>query len=301
MNVCVYYEKINEDSIRINRVYSLSANIEIPESIDGYVVREIGNYCFSSKEVDLSKTVLSCEIPSYYHECSGSDVESVKFPRTLKKLGDYAFYNCRKLKEVYLPFTLMSIGSDIFMNCLRLNHIYYDCSIFSVTILKQILTQITWDVEVHFLDGSIFYPEYNGGYDEVGPAHIFALNIEGEGFRMRQCFKEGKIDFDGYDTCFEKLCAEESESCIFHVAILRFMMGSEQYIPYLRAHDLTSYLHVYKDICVMVEKLLKKECLDQSDLDRLIFMEEDLETRTLLMELKNKMFTSSSTYSFEDF
>lgn len=30
-------------------------------------------------------------------------------------------------------------------------------------------------------------------------------------------------------------------------------------------------------------------------------MEKDLETRTLLMELKNKMFTSSSTYSFEDF
>lgn len=48
-------------------------------------------------------------------------------------------------------------------------------------------------------------------------------------------------------------------------------------------------------------KIIEKECLDQSDLDRLIFMEEDLETRTLLMELKNKMFTSSSTYSFEDF
>ena len=79
------------------------------------------------------------------------------------------------------------------------------------------------------------------------------------------------------------------------------MMGSEQYVPYLRAHDLTSYLHVYKDICVMVEKLVEEKCLDSSDLDRLIFMEKDLETRTLLMELKNKMFKSSSKYSFEDF
>ena len=79
------------------------------------------------------------------------------------------------------------------------------------------------------------------------------------------------------------------------------MMGSEQYVPYLRAYDLTSYLHVYKDICVMVEKLVEEKCLDSSDLDRLIFMEKDLETRTLLMELKNKMFKSSSTYSFEDF
>lgn len=301
MEICVYYEKINEDSIRIHRVYSTCPTIEIPEYIDGYVVREIGNYCFSSKEVNLSNCILNREIPSNYHVCSGSDVESVRFPSTLKKLGNYAFYNCRKLKEIYVPSRLMSIGSDVFMNCLRLNHIYYDCSIFCITILKQILTQITWDIEVDFIDGSIFYPEYNGGYDEVGPAHIFALNIEGEGFRMRQCFKDGKIEFDGYDACFEKLCAEESESCIFHVAILRFMMGSERYIPYLRAHDLTSYLHTYKDICVMVEKLLEKECLDSSDLDVLISIEKNLEIRTLLMELKNKMFTSSSTYSFEDF
>lgn len=301
MEICVYYEKISEDSIRIHRVYSTCPTIEIPECIDGYVVREIGNYCFSSKEVNLSNCILNREIPSNYHVCSGSDVESVRFPSTLKKLGNYAFYNCRKLKEIYVPSRLMSVGSDVFMNCLRLNHIYYDCSIFSVTVLKQILTQITWDIEVDFIDGSIFYPEYNGGYDEVGPAHIFALNIEGEGFRMRQCFKDGKIDFDEYDACFEKLCAEESESCIFHVAILRFMTGSERYIPYLRAHDLTSYLHTYKDICVMVEKLLEKECLDSSDLDVLISIEKNLEIRTLLMELKNKMFTSSSTYSFEDF
>ena len=301
MEICVYYEKINEDSIRINKVYSSSPTIEIPELIDGYIVREIGNYCFSKKEVDLSNSILSHEIRSSYHECSGSDVESVRLSKTLTKIGDYAFYNCRMLKEVFLPSSLMSIGSDAFMNCLRLNHIHYGCSIFSVTILKQILTQITWDIEVDFINGSIFYPEYNGSYDEVGPAHIFALNIEGEGFRMRQCFKDGKIDFDGYDACFEKLCAEESESCIFHVAILRFMMGSEQYVPYLRANDLTSYLHTYKDICVMVEKLIEEKCMDERTLDALISMEEDLETRTLLMELKNKMITSSSTYSFEDF
>lgn len=301
MEICVYYEKINEDSIRINKVYSSSPTIEIPELIDGYMVREIADYCFSSKEVNLSNCILNREIPSNYHVCSGVDVESVRLPSTLKKLGNYAFYNCRMLKEVFLPSSLMSIGGDAFMNCLRLNHIHYGCSIFSVTILKQILTQITWDIEVDFIDGSIFYPEYNGSYDEVGPAHIFALNIEGEGFRMRQCFKDGKIDFDGYDACFEKLCAEESESCIFHVAILRFMMGSERYIPYLKAHDLTSYLHRYKDICVMVEKLIEEKCMDERTLDALISMEEDLETRTLLMELKNKMVTSSSTYSFEDF
>jgi hypothetical protein len=42
MGICVYYEKINEDSIRIKRVYASTPTIEIPEFIDGYIVREIG-------------------------------------------------------------------------------------------------------------------------------------------------------------------------------------------------------------------------------------------------------------------
>ena len=42
MEICVYYEKINEDSIRIKRVYASTPTIEIPEFIDGYIVREIG-------------------------------------------------------------------------------------------------------------------------------------------------------------------------------------------------------------------------------------------------------------------
>ena len=50
MEICVYYEKINDESICIRRVYASSPIVEIPEVIDGYIVREIGNYCFSSKE-----------------------------------------------------------------------------------------------------------------------------------------------------------------------------------------------------------------------------------------------------------
>ena len=78
-------------------------------------------------------------------------------------------------------------------------------------------------------------------------------------------------------------------------------MGSEQYVPYLRAHDLTSYLLSYQDICGMVEKLIDEKCIDKNELDELISKEIDLEVRTILMELKNKMFSLSSTYSFEDF
>ena len=65
--------------------------------------------------------------------------------------------------------------------------------------------------------------------------------------------------------------------------------------------NLTSYLHTYKDICVMVENLIEEKCMDVHSLDVLISMEKDLETRTVLMELKNKKMETSSAYSFEDF
>ncbi len=46
------------------------------------------------------------------------------------------------------------------------------------------------------------YPEYYESYDELGPAHIFELNLTGEGFRARQCFKEGVILLNAYDEIF---------------------------------------------------------------------------------------------------
>ena len=50
-----------------------------------------------------------------------------------------------------------------------------------------------------------------------------------------------------------------------------------------------------------LEKLIEEKCMDVQALDVLISMEKDLETRTVLMELKNKKMETSSAYSFEDF
>lgn len=303
-DVVVYYEKLEGKSIRILRVYSQNPVVEIPDRIDGYVVTEIGSYCFSEKNVDISNACLNVSsIPNGYYEYSGLNVLEVALPSSVKKIQDYAFYNCRKLESVRFSKSLSLIGSDVFMNCLCLQTLYYDCSIFDVTILKQILTQITWDIEVVFEDYSIFYPEYNGGYDEVGPAHIFALNIEGEGFRMRQCFKNGKISFDEYDACFEKICAEESNSCIFHVALFRLMMGMDFYGSYIQGHisDFISYIVKNKNRYMIIRKLLDKGFFDVLNLDALILQETDLEIKTKWIELKNMYAPAKNIYSFEDF
>ena len=64
----------------------------------------------------------------------------------------------------------------------------------------------------------LLFPEYYESYDEIGPAHIFELNLTGEGFRARQCFKEGVILLNAYDEIFPQACVEESAEVLIPMA-----------------------------------------------------------------------------------
>lgn len=92
---------------------------------------------------------------------------------------------------------------------------------------------------------AVFYPEYCESYDEIAPAHIFGRSIEGEGFRARQCFKEGVPDLSQYDTIFPKACAEEKENTLLHILSLRLRYpvsltdeAKERYVAHLREQEL---------------------------------------------------------------
>lgn len=303
-DVIAYYQKISDTEICLLKVFSKNAVVYIPKKIDGFIVRQIGNYCFSKKSIDLSSACLSSGHIADYVECSKENVSEIIFPKTLTKIGSYAFYQCRKLERIVLPTSLQDLGSDAFMNCMHLHVLGFKGSIYDSSILKQILNQITWDIEVQFQEASIFYPEYDGGYDEVGPAHIFALNIQGEGFRMRQCFKDGKIQFDEYDACFEKVCVEENETTIFHMACCRMFLNPNLYVSYIQKHAsaFMEYIHKYiSKKTEIVKILLDYKGMNQSNLDWLIQKEKNIEEKTMLMSLKQNYFYSSSSYSFEDF
>ena len=56
----------------------------------------------------------------------------------------------------------------------------------------------------------------------IAPAdYVFGRNIEGEGFRARQCVRAGEIDFALYDSIFQKACAEERETTLNRLALNR--------------------------------------------------------------------------------
>lgn len=290
-----YYKEKKDGSLCLMKVYGQYGMVEIPETINGKQVSEIGPYCFSYSKVE----------DSFFYtesidgiELSCDEIEEVYLPRSIQKINSYAFYNCRNLKKLKI-YEIKELGSDVFMNCLSLHTIQMD----SFSHLKNILKQISWNIVIQTPSFSLFFPEYYEIYDEIGPAHIFGIHIEGEGYRMRQCFQTNRFLFEEYDKCFDKLKNEEKEEIVCQVAYYRLyypyqLNDKEVYEQYIMKHlkPFSELLNI--ENIFYFEKYLNVETID-SLIQKGIESENPLFV-TKCMELKRKKF-KKRTYDFEDF
>lgn len=269
------WEKTSDKSAKIVRVFSNLTVAVIPSEIDGYPVKELGNYCFApDSPVTGHPFATKTSVPvSSLAEFCGNYIKSVHLPESVEKIGDYTFYNCRNLTALTLTDRLRSIGSDAFMNCHNLRHISLKGSPSKKSGLRQILSQISWDVEAVFYHSAasdsfqkeavIFFPEYYEACDEIAPAHIFGRRIIGEGFRARQCFQNDILDFSQYDKIFPKACVEESVQTLCQIAFQRLRY------PYQLA-DADSLQ--YADYIFKHAQALCRQFISNKNLDDLLFL-----------------------------
>lgn len=242
--VQIFWEETTEKNARILRMFGSSPVVQVPAQIEGRNVTEIGAYCFaidSHLPKNYQKTILGSDMERT--EIAGSYPKQVILPKELKKIGNLAFYNCTSLEQLELGNHTEIVGSDAFMNCRKFHKIILRCGADVKSGLRQILNQMTADLEVAFeregeTEAVVFYPEYYESLDEIAPAHLFHRNIEGEGFRARQCFKDEVVDFTQYDTIFPKACGEESAKTLQKIAVARlcypYCLGEEARLMYLR-------------------------------------------------------------------
>lgn len=234
------YEETENQTIRLLRIFGTSPEVSVPECIAGQAVTEIGDYCFAQKSKNTVWKVYAEGIAEEETEeefqklcrteriraLSGQYLKKVVLPESVVSIGNLCFYQCSKLEKLTIGNRLMGIGSDAFMNCRSLQKIEIHGSVEEPSGLKQILAQRSLETEVSFVtkqgtDAVLLFPEYSETYDEIGPAHIFELNIEGEGFRARQCFHGGVADLAQYDGIFLQACARESAKTLCRMAWFR--------------------------------------------------------------------------------
>ena len=57
------------------------------------------------------------------------DIIALHFPKSLRRMGDFACKGCLGLTELRLPQGLLTLGSGVFENCANLKSVYLPCSI----------------------------------------------------------------------------------------------------------------------------------------------------------------------------
>lgn len=293
------WEKTKEGTARLLGVTDMPGELVLPEKIEGLPLTEVGPYCFAKNKY----------------------LERVVLPDTISKIDRMAFYNCTGLKELELGANLTELGGDAFMNCHNLHQLKVRCGAKASSGVRFILRQISSDLTVQFCDETeeacavILFSDYYESYDEVTPAHLFGRNIEGEGFRARQCFKDGVFEYARYDSIFQKACAEESEKTLCEMSMnrLRYPVdlaeeARKQYEEYVKAHlDGICETAVQSREQDVLEFLCKNKLVEKTDLDywaQLAAACEWAEGGALILQLKAKYFamtSRASRYEFDTF
>ena len=248
----IRFEEKPEGEIILLRLYGTLPEVRVPEKIDGKPVTGLAPYAFSEKEAagagddvvcvdsaDIREGPARDQLEKELGEVSrlaspdgllaaglitplaGDFITSVFLPDSLKTIGELCFYQCRKLKKLSFGSGDIEIGSDAFMNCKSLSLIELRATSEQPTSLRRILAQRTGETDVWFRDAAVHFPEYSEKYDLIGPAHIFELNIEGEGFRARKCFEGDCFSLSMYDEVFRRAMEKEDERTLCRMAALR--------------------------------------------------------------------------------
>lgn len=260
---------------------------------------------------------------------AGDDLVKICLPDTVRIIDNAAFYNCRKLESLEVGPNTKQIGSDVFINCNSLGQLHIRCRDYQAESAKALLSRISTELEVYYYEtvkdtegreeaekkhlfASILYPEYFETYDEIAPAHIFGKQIEGEGFRARQCFKEGQILFGEYDKIFQKAKAEETVLTVGRMCMYRLLFPIElaeevkgNYETFLKENEqeIGQYFVKEKNKAA-VEYFFRKKLLSYGAIDTFITCATKLqwsEGVSFMLHWKHQFYekTQKKVYKFE--
>lgn len=129
------YKLLSDGTVEITGYSGSSKDITIPEVLDRKYVSKIGDEAFLKsdvKKVTLPKTVKSIGNYAFY-ECT--NLKEVSLKAGLNEIEVYAFYGCSTLENIVIPDTVTSIGRYCFEGC---------SSLASVTLSNE-LTEIQND------------------------------------------------------------------------------------------------------------------------------------------------------------
>jgi len=301
----VFDYNIKNGEILINACFSMTSVAEIPEEIDGLPVTEIAPYAFAGDVVKFNFTT-SPDESSPVPKLNGGRLEEIIIPKTVKRIGRYAFYNCENLRRIEFHNTLVDLGAGAFTGCHRVKEIKVTFLQNRKSILREFLVDLPEEqmAELCYEDGTanVLFPEYFEESIENTPARNLEIFTHGSGMMYRNCFVNKELDFRLYDERFGWAKGKEFPETIFQLALQRLCYPYQLSEKSLRKY--TTFLKENLQKCVewVSEndfedgiRYLAEHCVEKAeDLDILISAvgkHGDITLLSYLMDLKHKKFT----------
>jgi hypothetical protein len=135
----IYTYTILDDKATITKCStSASGAIEIPSTLDGYLVTDIGYSAFSEchnlTTVTIPNSVTTIGSAAFW-ECTS--LKSVTIPNNVTYLGSNAFAYCNGLTSVTIPDSVTYLGSNAFSYCSGLNSVTIPNSMQPMAMVKK--------------------------------------------------------------------------------------------------------------------------------------------------------------------
>lgn len=265
----IFYRIIDKE-IEIVRCFGDSPEVVLPAQIDDLPVTKAAPYAFSDRKHEEEKDVLVCEVDSGLlsaeeHLLAGPAVESISFPDTVREIGNYIFYGCKRLERLEFYNTLLQVGSGAFTGCGGLKKLQVHMLHGNKSCVKEILGDLWQRMDITFYYeetgkcAQLVFPEHYEEAVENTPARILFTQHHGSGNNYRQCFYEKEMDYHKYDSLFYIAEARDQIKNLMDIAFGRLLypyeLGGTEKEQYCRM-----IVERYKDILPV---LIKEERFEE--------------------------------------
>lgn len=194
----------------MTKILAPGAACVIPEILGGLAVTELADRLFS-----------------------GSPVEEIHLPKSLRRIGRYGFYNCEKLKCLHFYGGITEVGGGLFNGCGKVRELFVHMDPDGRSALRDFVTELSGRLTVHCfseaegggekLVARLIFPVYYDEAVENTPARLISFRLHGSGQRYRYCFEDRKVRYDRYDKQFFYEKTEEDLLFAAEIALCRLM------------------------------------------------------------------------------
>ena len=315
--------RIKNNAIEIIRCYGTDDRIVIPAEINSLPVVSAAPYAFSAhKDGEEEVEVWESEDTFSFGEerlLAGEEVREIVFPETLKEIGRYIFYGCKKLERLEFSDTLMQVGTGAFTGCSGLKEIVIHQKKGLKSCAKEILGELWQKIDVDFLyengemagkRAHMVFPEHYDEAVENTPARILFTEYHGSGTNYRQCFYNKELDFAEYDSLFDMAVVMDKLEVLVDMSFGRLRYpwqlsekAKKQYEDHIRGNlkDIGEYLVESGNLngleLLSREKLWNREGLEHS-ID-VASRKKDMEISAFLMNERSRMMEEEQKVSGE--